>query len=344
MQKFTRTQFTALELAMQNQYEIDNVAQKFNVTPNAAQKIIAAAREENDFLSKINVELVVDQSGEAIRLNATGMIAKTTNTDNNDRQPTNPMTLGGTPYDCKKIDFDTYIKYQTLDSWAHKPNFKTLVAKQTRHQINTNMIQIGFYGEQRVADSNPVVNPLGQDVAKGWLKKIEEQAPGQFVTEYGTANEIRIGENGDFINLDGIVNDLAELIEPEHQGAGDLVVIIGSELLSADKAKFYEVHGNTPSEKAKIEEKQVIGTYGSLPAFKIPFFPPRGILITSFDNLSIYIQKDSIRKMMVDKPERDRIVNFHSQNMDYVIEELGKVATVKHQNVKLSDDGGTTWS
>ena len=96
------------------------------------------------------------------------------------------------------------------------------------------------------------------------------------------------------------------------------------------------MQGNTPSEKSRIEDKQVIGTYGGLPAFSVPGFPTTGILVTSFKNLSIYIQKDSIRRSVAKKNDKlDQIENFESMNMAYVIEELDKAAALEFDNVKL---------
>jgi P2 family phage major capsid protein len=344
MDKFTRKKITALELAVAKQYDTENVAQTFSITPNKAQKIIAQARLENTFLNRINVVLVKNQQGEAIRIDATGMIAGTTDTTNQDRAPKDPHSKGGTTYHCQQVNFDTLIKYVTLDAWAHDPKFKTLVAVQTRKQISTNQIQIGFYGQSRAATSNSVTSPKGEDVAKGWLKKLEEQNAENFLMEGETTGEIRIGEKGDYVNLDAAVNDIKQLIEPEFEDDGDLVAIIGSELLADDKAKFYDLHGNTPSEKSRIEDKQIIATYGGLAAYKVPFFPARGIMVTSFKNLSIYIQKDSVRRSMQDNAKRDRYETYQSQEMDYVIEELGKIAALNFANVKLTDDGGTTWA
>ncbi len=344
MDTFTREQVGSLELAVAKQFGVDNVAQTFSISPNKAQKVIAKARLENSFLSKINVVLVKNQQGEALAIDAVGMIAGTTDTSSNDRAPKDPHSIGGTPYHCQQINFDTLIKYQTLDAWAHEPNFKKLVVSQTRKQVSTNQIQIGFYGESRTATSDPATNPLGQDVAVGWLKKLEEQHSESFLTQGENEGEIRIGEGGDYKNLDVAVNDVKQLIEAEFEDDPDLVAVIGAELLANDKAKFYDEHGNTPSEKARIEDKQIIATYGGLPAHKIAHFPSRGILITSFRNLSIYIQKDSVRRALVDNAKRDQYETYQSQEMDYVIEELGKMAAVKYQNVKLTDDGGETWS
>ena len=344
MQKNTKTQLTALFAAMAAQYHVESVAETFNVEPAEAQRVIAATKEENSFLDKINIIQVKNQKGNAVRVNATGMIAGTTDTDQNDRAPKTPHSTGGSPYLCQQVNFDTSIKYVTLDAWAHKKNFKKLVAAQIRKQIAANKITIGFFGESRAATSDPVANPKGQDVAEGWIQKIKTLANENYYLEGEHAGEIRIGEGGDFLNLDAAVHSLKSLIDPEFDGDGDLIVIVGTELLSDDKAKFYDSHGNTPTEKSRIQEKQVIGTYGGLSAFKVPQFPVRGILITSFDNLSIYIQEDGTRRRIEDNPKRDRIDTYQSENMDYVIEELGKVAALEHANVKLTYDQGQTWS
>lgn len=343
MDNFTRKQVTELELAVAKQFGAENVKQTFSITPAKAQKIIAAARQENTFLSRINVMMVTNQQGEAIAIDARGMIAGTTDTSAQDRAPKDPHVKGGTPYHCQQINFDTLIKYTTLDAWAHDPKFKSLVAVQTRKQISTNQIQIGFYGKSRAATSDPATNPKGEDVAVGWLEKLRTLNAENWLDEGAVESKIRIGKDGDYLNLDAAVNDVKQMIDVAFEDDGDLVAIIGSELLAAEKAKFYAEHGNTPSEKSKIEDKQVIGTYGGLPAYKVPNFPGRGIMVTSFKNLSIYIQKDSVRRRMEDNVKRDRYETYQSQNMDYVIEELGKAAAINFENVKLLAADDTTW-
>lgn len=343
MNQNTRLKFNAMLQALASQYNVEDPTRTFSVTPSAAQTITAKTKEEIDFLGKINVAGVKAQKGEAIGLNATGMIASTTDTSAGDRTPRDVLGMSGTPYLLEQVNFDTYIKHQTLDAWAHKPNFKGLVAQQIRRQIGLNKISIGWYGESRAATSDPVANPKGEDVAKGWIQKLREQYAENFLAEGGTTGQIRIGEGGDYINLDEAVNDVKQMIDAEFEDDADLVVIVGSELLAAERAKFYAAHGNTPTEKAKIEDQQVIGSFGGLPAYKVPQFPGRGIVVTSFDNLSIYYQEDSIRRRIEENSKRDRIETYQSENIDFVIEQLGKMAAVEFKNVKLTNDGGTTW-
>ena len=67
----------------------------------------------------------------------------------------------------------------------------------------------------------------------------------------------------------------------------------------------------------------------------MPYFPDNAILITRFDNLSIYFQDGARRRRVVDEPKRDRIENYESSNDAYVIEDLGLAALV--ENIELKD-------
>lgn len=332
---------------------VSDVTEKFSVTPVGTQKIIAQIRESNWFLGKINIVPVINQKGESIGLGVTGMIASRTNTKGDGERKTKAVyDMEAMPYLCEKVDFDSHIRYEQLDAFAHFPNFNKLINSQTREQIDANKITIGFYGESCEPDTNAATNPNGEDVCEGWFQAIRKHNADAMLTEGATTGEIRIGEGqalaedgsgeglGDFINLDLAVMNVKGLLGDACANASDLVAIVGSDLLSYDKARFYAAHGNTPSEKSHIEDKQVIGTYGGLPAFSVPSFPPTGILVTSFKNLSIYIQKDSIRRTVAIKNDKkDQLENFESMNMAYVIEQLQKAAAIEFANVKLWING-----
>ena len=48
--------------------------------------------------------------------------------------------------------------------------------------------------------------------------------------------------------------------------------------------------------------------------------------MTTFDNLSIYVQEGARRRTVIDNPKRDQIENYESSNEDYYIEDLGLAA------------------
>ena len=338
---------------------VPDVTEKFSVTPNGTQKIIAQMRESNWFLKKINVVPVSNQKGESIGLGVSGMIAGRTNTKaGKERKSKVVYGMKSMTYLCEQTNFDSHVRYDQLDAWAHLPTFSKLITTQTREQIDMNKVVIGFYGTSCATDTDASKNPNGEDVNKGWLQALRDNNADGMLVEGHTTGEIRIGEGealvddgtdtgvmvgaglGDFINLDLAVMNVKGLLGDVCANASDLVAIIGSDLLSYDKAKFYAMHGNTPSEKSRIEDQQVIGTYGGLPAFSVPSFPATGILVTSFKNLSIYIQSGSIRRSVAIKNDKlDQIENFESMNMAYVIEQLEKAAAIEFDNVKLWIDG-----
>lgn len=334
---------------------VDDATERFNVTPAATQKIIAQIRESNEFLKKINILSVKNQKGEALGLGVTGMIASRTDTSSGKERKTKAVyNMKPMPYMCEQTNFDSHIRYAQLDAFAHLKNFNKIISNQTREQIDANKITIGFYGKSCEANTDAEANPNGEDVNKGWFQAIREHNPDGMLKEGATPGEIRIGEGeplvddgtgtdtlvgaglGDFINLDLAVMNVKGLLGDACINSADLISIIGTDLLSYDKAKFYAANGNKPSEKARIEDMQVIGTYGGLPAVSVPGFPATGILVTSYSNLSIYIQEGSVRRSVATKNDKlDQIENFESMNMAYVVEHLEKAAALEFDNVKL---------
>lgn len=147
------------------------------------------------------------------------------------------------------------------------------------------------------------------------------------VLSSGTAQgKITIGKLGDYKNVDALVMTLVdEMIDEVHQDNPDLVVLCNRKTV-ADKY-FPLVNQDQPnSEKLAadiiISQKRM----GNLPVYAVPFFPEDAILVTTFDNLSIYVQEGSRRRTVIDNPKRDQIENYESSNEDYYIEDLGLAA------------------
>jgi len=192
---------------------------------------------------------------------------------------------------------------------------------------------VGFHGTHAAVQTDMTAYPLLQDVNKGWLQQAREQVPAQVLKEGAVAGKVTMGVNGDYANLDALVHDTKQMIDERVRDGGDLIAIIGSDLLAADKAKLYTSQGSTPTEKERIESQQVIATYGGLPAFSVPYFPVNAVLVTSFDNLSIYYQDTSWRKQTIDNPKRSRVEDYNSRNEGYVIEQLEKIALTENVEV-----------
>ncbi len=334
--------FTAMLTAMAATYGVDSVAEQFTVTPTIAQKLVDKITEQDTLLQKINIVPVDELKGEKVIGSVAGLKAKRTDTNAGDRQTQDVLSLGSKGYELFKTEFDTHLKYATVDAWAKFPDFKDRYANWVRKAIALSRVQIGWLGTQAAAVTNATNYPLNQDVNKGWLQQLREFNNGaQWFTQGATQNQIKIGEGGDFENLDSAVFAALQMIDPVHRDGNDLVVFIGRELLASEQARLYALQGRTPSEKERIANILVTKTYANLPAETPTGFPPRGLLITSYSNLSIYWQSTSWRRSIVDNAKRDRVEDYNSVNEGYVVEDETKAAGFEFANVKIKS--GNSW-
>ena len=327
MRNDTRRLYTAYEATLARLNGVDRVDRKFNVSPSIQQKLESKIQHSSEFLTRINIVPVTELEGEKIGLGISGPVASTTDTNERDRTTSDLITLDNQRYRCEKTDFDTHITYQRLDTWAKFPDFQTRIRDAILRRQALDRIMIGFRGEMRADNSNRGAYPMLEDVNKGWLVHLRERASQRVMTHGKAGGKIVIAEKSadpdrDYTSLDALVFDMTtHLLAPWHAEDPELVVICGRELL-ADKYFPLINRDQPPSEKLAadliVSQKRI----GNLPAVRVPFFPPKSLLITRLDNLSIYYQEGARRRTVVDNAKRDRIENYESSNDAYVIEDL----------------------
>lgn len=336
LSQYSRQQYHSLQAAIARAYGVQNAREEFNVTPAMAQTLNEKVTLTSAFLRRINVIPVSEIKGQKVMMGLNGPATGRTNTQNADRVPRNLLDLDAQGYELFDTHTDVALPFASIDAWAKFKDFANRYSTAVQKQIGLDRMMIGWNGTSVAPTTDRVANPLLQDVNKGWLQIARDQAPQQVLTQ-GTkaAGKIQIGATGDFANLDAFVYDLSLMIDEEHRDGGDLVAIIGRDLLAKDKGKMYAEHGSTPSEKERVEMAQVIDTYGGLPSFTAPFFPSKGVVVTSFDNLSIYFQDDSWRRYLLENPKRSQMEDYNSRNEGYVIEQLGKFAMAESAAVEF---------
>ncbi|MQT87333.1 phage major capsid protein, P2 family [Pseudomonas sp. FSL R10-2964] len=326
-------QYAELQEAIAETYGVERASKMFSVEPSVAQELNDSITAKADFLERINVVPVSEIKGEKVFIGVNGPVTGRTNTKTTDRVAKDASALEHTLYELADTQSDVGLPYAKIDAWAKFPDFKDRYSAAVQKRIAQDRIVIGFHGLNAAVQTDLAANPKLQDVNKGWLQQLREQAPQQVLKEGTVAGKVTLGAGGDYANLDALVHDTKQVVDEILREDGDLVAIIGSDLLAADKAKLYTKQGDTPTEKERIENAQVISTYGGLPAFSVPNFPVNAVLVTSWDNLSIYFQDSSWRKQTVDNPKRSRVEDYNSRNEGYVIEQLEKIALT--ENVEL---------
>ncbi|MGG2018885.1 phage major capsid protein, P2 family [Pseudomonas sp. S8] len=325
--------YAEMQLAIAETYGVELASKMFSVEPSIAQELNEAITAKSDFLQRINVLPVTEIKGEKIFLGVSGPVTGRTNTKTTDREAKDASALDNSTYELSSTESDVGMPYAKIDAWAKFPDFHQKYSAAVQKQIALDRIMVGFHGVKAAEQTDIEAYPMLQDVNKGWLQQLREQAPQQVLKEGNTPGKVTIGPSGDYANLDALVHDTKQMVDERLRDGGDLVAIIGSDLLAADKGKLYAKQGDTPTEKERIEDAQIIATYGGLPSFSVPFFPVNGVLVTSWDNLSIYFQDSSWRKQTVDNPKRSRVEDYNSRNEGYVIEQLEKIALT--ENVEL---------
>ncbi len=302
------------------------VGQQYAATPTVAQTLNDKIVEDgNWFLQAINVVPVDEIVGEKVFLGLSGSVASRTDTSGSgERSPKNLADINPIDYQLYKTDFDVGLRYSTIDAWAKFKDFAERYNRAVRKAIGNDRVKIGWNGTSVAATTSEADL---SDVNIGWLHQIRNFNSGsQYVL--GDSGSITLG-SADFPNLDVLVLDAKGRLDPVFKGDPDLVVLIGDNVLQAAKGSLYEAQGNTPSEKEKAHNRMVIDTYAGLPAYVPPFFDPDSILVTSFENLSIYFQDTSVRREQMNNPKKDRYEDYLSDNEGYIVEELGKTSLIE---------------
>lgn len=343
MNKTARLAFHQMEARLAKTYGVENVQETFTVEPTLEQKLQDKIVEQSTFLPRVNVLSVDDLEGQNVLGSASGPASGRTDTsvDGKERVPKDLLNLAASGYRLYQTNTDVYIRYATMDAWAKFPDLAERYQRYVQQRVANDREIIGWHGTSAAADTDLSANPLMQDVNKGWLQYVREKMTANILTTgEKQAGEIRFGTGGDFINLDHAVLELVEGI-PQYLRQG-LVALIGSELVGREKTALAIAMGQTPSEKTLTPA--AMANFGGLPWETPSNFPGRGLVITSLDNLSIYVQSGSWRRHIKEKPEKDRVEDFNSRNEGYVVETPEKFVAVEFDKVKLLQPDGETWA
>ncbi|MEZ5535080.1 MAG: phage major capsid protein, P2 family [Thiolinea sp.] len=344
MKTDTRIKFNKLKQDVAHANSVTDVSEKFNLLPAVEQRLVEQMGESSDFLKQINIIGVTEQKGQKLGLGVSAPIASRTDTDTKDRETVYAGDLSGDDYECKQTNFDTHINYRVLDAWAGLGDFNQKYRKSVLKRMALDRIMTGWNGTSAATETDRATNPLLQDVNVGWLEKVRLNAPGRMMGYdsggVATADEYQVGEGGTYGTLDALAFDMmSNLIEPWYQGGDDLIVIVGRELWVNHGLTLYN-DNRAATERNALQVWFANEAVAGMKTITVPFFPARGMVITSYDNLSLYYQASAVRRAIIDNPKRDRIEEYMSANDAYVVEDYGKFAGVRAGSIMLKNSAG----
>lgn len=338
MRNETRALFNAYATRIAMLSGVAAASTMFTVNPTVAQTLEEKMQASSDFLSRINFHTVDQQEGQKVGIGITGTIAGRTNTAaGNKRTPIDPTDTSGTSYRCEQTNFDTALKYAKLDAWRHKPEFQTIIRDAILKRQGLDRMLIGWNGTSVAAATDRTANPLLQDVNKGWIKHVRDDAPARILSAGAAAGHIYVHPtDGDYVNLDALVFDVIELLDEWHRDDTELVVITGRDLVQDKYFNIVNAAGDKATEQLARDVLLSTKKIGGLPAVRVPGFPAKKLAVTRLDNLSIYNQADTRRRAIIDAPESDQVNNFESVNEAYVVEDYGLIAIA--ENIDMTNN------
>ena len=347
MRTDTREKFNKLLGVVCQENAIEDPSKKFTVAPGVERVVRDKMTENSDFLKLINIVPVTEQSGEKLGLGVGSPIASRTDTKSEEREPHELTPDDPDLYHCKQTNFDTALRYQTIDAMAVLPQaeFQARYRAGVMTQTALDRIMVGWNGTHAANKTSRAAYPLLQDVNVGWLEKVRLNKPtalmGYQSDGQSDGEDITVGEGGRYPNLDSLVFEcMGSLLDPWFVGSQDLVLILGRELWVKHGLSLYGAANNTATEFNALNLLFANQLIGGLRPVLVPFVPPRGLLVTSFDNLSLYCQLGGMRRAIVDNPKRDRVEEYLSSNDAYVVEDYGKLGGVRAGAIKLKAANG----
>lgn len=320
--------------------KVDQIVSGFN--PNSSvyptffnRGLAVISEDENHSLTEINVVMVEDRQGESFLWAGGTPCTSRTNMDNEDRETTSLLENPST-YVTKETQCDIHLPFGTIQKWSvssknknHTKNQKSSFANKytdfVTRRVVTDVLNIGFNGVECLEKTTP--GKLLTGVNKGWIQIVKEQKPEQVLSD-----PLTIGLGGDYVNLDAAVADVLDtsIDLSLHE---DLVCIISDNLISDERQKLYQ------SSEFHLEKKLTSDTFkhfGGLDRVKIPNFPSDTIVVTSLDNLSVYIKESTIFRQVVNNPKRNRVEDYQHREEAYIVENLSKFAAITDLKEKVA--------
>lgn len=275
-------------VALAKSYGVGSTKHQFAITPPQEIKLRKALLDSSAFLQEITVLNVNQIKGQVI---AVGVANLFTGRKQNGRFGAD-LGVDGNEYELRETDSCAVLRWSLLAAWANAgtPNeFFQLITAFTNEAFALDMLRIGFNGVRYAADTNPVENPNGEDVNKGWHQLAKEYDNGSHVLTAA----VTIGVGGDYSTLDAAALDVISRLPAQFREHPELTVLAGSDLVAAEQQRMAN-QTDKPTEKAAFTPmlKSIAGRRHVTP----PFFPGKRIAVTIPKNLHCYTQTGTQRR------------------------------------------------
>ncbi len=296
---------------------------------HSGMKLIS--NNEDHPFSDINIVLVEDRQGTAFLWAGGEPCTGRTNMDDGDRQ-TSSLISNPSIYETAETQCDVHIPYGIISKWAiasrnkqysskEKTNFGNKYVSFVQKRVCMDVLNIGFNGTNAAPTTSPQARLV--DVNKGWIQTVKEQKPEQVIVAPLTLGG-DAADPANYVNLDAAVADILDQSIDISLRDG-LVCIISDNLIADERYRFYQANDFI---KEKKDTSDTFSHFGGLDAVRVPNFPDNTIVVTSLENLSVYIKESTTYRQIERNPRRNRVEDYQHREEAYVVENMAQFAAV----------------
>lgn len=204
------------------------------------------------------------------------------------------LFISGTDYSLEETDSCASMSYEQMSLLANSGNngqneFNQKMSDFFAKAFTLDMLRVGLNGRAAEWPTDPIKNPKGEDVNRGWHTIAKEFNDGSQVI----TNGLSLGKGGDFPHLDALANYLiTKHISEAFREDPRLVVLVGAELAASERMRLFN-GAELPVDR--LASQSLTSSIAGRFAFVPPFMPGRRLAVTTLDNLHIYTKKNSRR-------------------------------------------------
>lgn len=297
----------------------------FNITPPMETKLRQAIMESDAFLGMISMQLVSQIKGQVIDVGGDGLA---TGRGADGKRFLADVNQDGNTYELTKTDSGAKILWELMTQWANsgsKDEWLKMMKASISRRFALDILRVGFNGTSIAAVTDPVANPLGEDVNKGWLTIVKEKKAAQVLA---AATLDSTGATADsYKNLDSLVQDLINTtIAPQHRNDPDLVVLVGHDLVAAEQHRLLE-SANVPSEHKAAQS--LAKTIAGRTAYSPAFFKGNQVWVTTTKNLQVLTQEGTQWRRQVNDEDELCYKQNHIRMEGYAVGNMNKFAAIE---------------
>ncbi|OFC51445.1 phage major capsid protein, P2 family [Aeromonas hydrophila] len=306
----------------------------FSITDPVETLFRDALLESDAFLKLIGVHDVEQVKGQTVQTGIGGIYTGRTKGGRFKKS----LGVDGNTYELVSTDSCASLDWATLCTWANAGSEGEFVRRMNEFvtkAFGLDMLRTGWNGIEAADTTDPVANPLGEDINKGWIQLAREWNGGSQIVTADAGDKLYFDPDGagDFATLDAMASDLINsTIHPAFRTDKRLVVLCGAELMAAAQHRLYS-EATKPSEQRAAQE--LANSIAGRTAYVPPFFPATGMVVTLLENLHIYTQRGTRQRSAKNNQDTLSFDNQYWRMEGYAIPEYEAFAGYEPADIEI---------